>query len=45
MVGTNACGSHSVAWGTTADNVLDLDVLLADAKVHALTAAPEIGSG
>ena len=30
MVGNNACGSHSVAWGTTADNIVALDVLLAD---------------
>lgn len=30
MIGNNACGSHSVAWGTTADNVRSLDVLLAD---------------
>ncbi|MBM9505154.1 FAD-binding and (Fe-S)-binding domain-containing protein [Actinacidiphila acididurans] len=27
MIGNNACGSHSVAWGTTADNVVALDVL------------------
>ncbi|WKX74279.1 FAD-binding and (Fe-S)-binding domain-containing protein [Streptomyces sp. XD-27] len=27
MIGNNACGSHSVAWGTTADNVRALDVL------------------
>ncbi|MHA4815125.1 FAD-binding and (Fe-S)-binding domain-containing protein [Streptomyces aculeolatus] len=27
MVGNNSCGSHSVAWGTTADNVRDLDVV------------------
>ncbi|UGY92058.1 FAD-binding and (Fe-S)-binding domain-containing protein [Streptomyces gobiensis] len=27
MVGNNACGSHSVAWGTTADNVRELTVL------------------
>ncbi|MEO3750639.1 FAD-binding and (Fe-S)-binding domain-containing protein [Streptomyces sp. B6B3] len=27
MVGNNSCGAHSVAWGTTADNVLALDVL------------------
>ncbi|MEU7034834.1 FAD-binding and (Fe-S)-binding domain-containing protein [Streptomyces sp. NPDC046237] len=26
MIGNNACGAHSVAWGTTADNVLSLDV-------------------
>ncbi|MCZ4118623.1 FAD-binding and (Fe-S)-binding domain-containing protein [Streptomyces sp. H39-S7] len=27
MIGNNACGSHSVAWGTTADNVHELDVV------------------
>ncbi|ARQ70143.1 FAD-binding and (Fe-S)-binding domain-containing protein [Streptomyces marincola] len=27
MIGNNSCGSHSVAWGTTADNVRSLDVL------------------
>ncbi|MCX5381741.1 FAD-binding and (Fe-S)-binding domain-containing protein [Streptomyces sp. NBC_00083] len=27
MIGNNACGAHSVAWGTTADNVLDLTVV------------------
>lgn len=30
MIGNNACGTHSVAWGTTADNVSSLDVLLYD---------------
>ncbi|PRX48251.1 FAD/FMN-containing dehydrogenase [Prauserella shujinwangii] len=30
MIGNDACGSHSVAWGRTADNVLALDVLTAD---------------
>ncbi|MFD0802161.1 FAD-binding oxidoreductase, partial [Streptomonospora algeriensis] len=30
MIGNNSCGSHSVAWGTTADNVESLDVLLHD---------------
>jgi FAD/FMN-containing dehydrogenase/Fe-S oxidoreductase len=30
MIANNACGSHSVAWGTTADNLAGLDVLLAD---------------
>ncbi|MEU1041355.1 FAD-binding and (Fe-S)-binding domain-containing protein [Streptomyces sp. NPDC005907] len=29
MIGNNACGSHSVAWGTTADNVRGLSVLTA----------------
>ncbi|MFF2809407.1 FAD-binding and (Fe-S)-binding domain-containing protein [Streptomyces sp. NPDC058000] len=27
MIGNNSCGSHSVAWGTTADNVHTLDLL------------------
>ncbi|MGW0970678.1 FAD-binding and (Fe-S)-binding domain-containing protein [Streptomyces sp. NPDC002516] len=26
MIGNNSCGSHSVAWGTTADNVHELTV-------------------
>ncbi|MER5673718.1 FAD-binding and (Fe-S)-binding domain-containing protein [Pseudonocardia alni] len=27
MIGNDACGSHSVAWGRTADNVVELEVL------------------
>ncbi|MFI5523810.1 FAD-binding and (Fe-S)-binding domain-containing protein [Streptomyces platensis] len=27
MIGNNSCGSHSVAWGTTADSVRELDLL------------------
>ncbi|WP_432892020.1 FAD-binding and (Fe-S)-binding domain-containing protein [Kribbella sp. CA-245084] len=30
MIANNACGAHSVAWGTTADNLLSLDLILAD---------------
>lgn len=30
MIGNNSCGTHSVAWGKTVDNVHSLDVLLAD---------------
>ncbi|MDS1268806.1 FAD-binding and (Fe-S)-binding domain-containing protein [Lipingzhangella sp. LS1_29] len=30
MIGNDSCGSHSVAWGRTADNIEELDVLLAD---------------
>ena len=30
MVGNNACGSHSVAWGTTAENVVGLELVTAD---------------
>jgi len=44
MVGTNACGSHSVALGTTAENVLDLDVVLADGGVVSLGHAPKLAA-
>jgi len=30
MVGNDACGSHSVRWGTTAENVLGLEVITTD---------------
>ncbi|MEV8566828.1 FAD-linked oxidase C-terminal domain-containing protein [Streptomyces sp. NPDC051322] len=30
MIGNNACGTHSVAWGRTADNIVELDVLTYD---------------
>ncbi|MGH3947490.1 MAG: FAD-binding and (Fe-S)-binding domain-containing protein [Pseudonocardiaceae bacterium] len=30
MIGNNACGPHSIAWGTTAQSVEELVVLLAD---------------
>ncbi|MPZ81376.1 MAG: FAD-binding protein [Actinophytocola sp.] len=30
MIGNNSCGAHSVAWGTTLENVEELDVLLHD---------------
>ncbi|HEY3557792.1 MAG TPA: FAD-linked oxidase C-terminal domain-containing protein [Kribbella sp.] len=30
MIANNACGAHSVAWGTTADNLQSLDLTLAD---------------
>ncbi|MER6025136.1 FAD-binding and (Fe-S)-binding domain-containing protein [Streptomyces sp. NPDC001851] len=29
MIGNNSCGSHSVAWGTTADSVRELSVMTA----------------
>jgi FAD/FMN-containing dehydrogenase/Fe-S oxidoreductase len=32
MIGNNSCGSHSVAWGTTLDNVVSLDVLRYDGE-------------
>ena len=30
MIGNDSCGSHSVAWGRTSDNLHSLDLLLAD---------------
>jgi FAD/FMN-containing dehydrogenase/Fe-S oxidoreductase len=30
MIGNNSCGTHSVAWGKTVDNVRSLDVMLTD---------------
>ncbi|MBR1627335.1 MAG: FAD-binding protein [Bacteroidales bacterium] len=41
MVGNNSCGLHSVAWGTTRDNVLSLECILSDGssvEFHHLTA-------
>ncbi len=32
MIGNNACGSHSVVWGTTADNVTGLRMMLPDGR-------------
>jgi FAD/FMN-containing dehydrogenase/Fe-S oxidoreductase len=40
MIGNNACGAHSVAWGTTADNVERLEVLLYDGTRLKVGATP-----
>lgn len=32
MIGSNACGAHSVAWGTTADNLVAIDVVAGDGE-------------
>ncbi|WP_128637041.1 FAD-binding and (Fe-S)-binding domain-containing protein, partial [Streptomyces sp. C] len=34
MIGNNACGAHSVAWGTTADNVEELTVVRYGGAAH-----------
>ncbi|MFI7342496.1 FAD-binding and (Fe-S)-binding domain-containing protein [Streptomyces sp. NPDC050085] len=36
MIGNNSCGSHSVAWGTTADSVAALDVVAAGGDTYRL---------
>lgn len=33
MIGNNACGAHSLKWGTTADNVVELTVMLPDGRL------------
>jgi FAD/FMN-containing dehydrogenase/Fe-S oxidoreductase len=38
MIGNNSCGSHSVAWGRTAENVAALELLLDDGT--RMTAGP-----
>ncbi|MFI1651586.1 FAD-binding and (Fe-S)-binding domain-containing protein [Streptomyces avidinii] len=45
MIGNNACGAHSVAWGTTADNVTELAVTAYGGTAHRIgtgwTGAPD----
>ncbi|MCT1433491.1 FAD-binding and (Fe-S)-binding domain-containing protein [Dietzia maris] len=36
MIGNNACGAHSLKWGTTADNVIELTVMLPDGRLVTL---------
>ncbi len=31
-LGNNSCGAHSIVWGKTVDNVLEMDVVLADGQ-------------
>lgn len=38
MVANNACGSHSVAWGTSAENLVAVTVMLADGREVEFTA-------
>ncbi len=36
MIGTNACGARAIAWGTTAENTLAVDLVLADGTTTTL---------
>lgn len=38
MVANNACGSHSVAWGTSAENLVSVTVMLSDGREVELSA-------
>ncbi|WP_080793827.1 FAD-binding and (Fe-S)-binding domain-containing protein [Corynebacterium pacaense] len=38
MVSNNACGSHSIAYGTAAQNLVDITVMLADGREVTITA-------
>ncbi len=40
MIGNNACGSHSVAWGRTAESVVALELLLDDGTRMTAAATP-----
>lgn len=44
MIANNACGAHSVAWGTTADNVRSLRVLTADGQEARVDAVLDHGA-
>ncbi|MDR8410238.1 FAD-binding protein [Nonomuraea sp. 3-1Str] len=41
MIGNNACGSHSLAWGRTADNLVALEVLTYSGTVMTVGAMTE----
>ncbi|MCE7011080.1 FAD-binding protein [Kibdelosporangium philippinense] len=40
MIGNNACGSHSLAWGRTSDNVRELEVMTYDGTI--MTVGPNL---
>ncbi|MFC5136673.1 FAD-binding and (Fe-S)-binding domain-containing protein [Actinomycetospora rhizophila] len=42
MIANNACGSHSVAWGKTVDNVRSLEVVLADGTRMGVGRTPDL---
>ncbi|WP_427894757.1 FAD-binding and (Fe-S)-binding domain-containing protein [Kribbella sp. GL6] len=41
MIANNACGAHSVAWGTTADNLRSLELVLAEGTRLTVDAAAD----
>jgi FAD/FMN-containing dehydrogenase/Fe-S oxidoreductase len=45
MIGNDACGAHSVAWGRTAESVVELDVLLDDGTPVTLGPATATAAG
>lgn len=45
MIANNACGAHSVAWGTTADNLRSLDTVLADGTFLTLDSGAYAATG
>lgn len=44
MIANNACGSHSVAWGKTVDNVRALEVVLADGTRMGVGRTPDLAA-
>lgn len=45
MIGNNSCGSHSVAWGKTVDNVASLDVITYGGELITAGTAVDLDSG
>ncbi|MGA6171732.1 FAD-binding and (Fe-S)-binding domain-containing protein [Streptomyces sp. NPDC012600] len=45
MIGNNSCGAHSVAWGTTADNVRALEVVRYGGEALRLEQVPRHAGG
>jgi FAD/FMN-containing dehydrogenase len=45
MIGNNACGSRALGYGRTVDNVVDLDLLLADGRVFTASRNGLVGQG